>query len=178
MSDLRAATSAGIPPAVMTVHADRLDESQLHGVGRLAPGRVVLGCTRHIEAVAGGLAGREQNVLLCMGDHATDADGRRFACHSRDTDLAVRELMDRRHCSLIGLHGDISVVTDLIAQMDHIRRCHGVVLTRLVLDGAGRLASGDSVRCRDVAEEIAESVDDACATLRFPRPAVVICVES
>ena len=63
----------------------------------------------------------------------------------------------------------------MVAQMDHIRRRHGVVLTRLVLGGGSVLAAADSsVIRRDLAEEIDSSVDDACATLRFPRPVVVI----
>jgi diaminopimelate decarboxylase len=63
----------------------------------------------------------------------------------------------------------------MIAQMDHIRRRHNIVLTRLILGvGDTAPAAAGSVARRDLAEEIDESVDDACATLRFPRPAIVM----
>lgn len=94
--------------------------------------------------------------------------------------------MARRSAALIGLHCDVgtavedfisypAAIGNMIAQMDHIRRRHGVVLTRLILGGGKALTDSDSSAVRrDLAEEIDRAVDDACATLRFPRPVIVM----
>ena len=63
----------------------------------------------------------------------------------------------------------------MIAEMTLIRRHHGAVLTRLGLGGRRCVPSGDwAVELPELASEIDESLDDACATLRFPRPLVVL----
>jgi diaminopimelate decarboxylase len=187
LPELCSAISAGIHPVLVTVHADQFDADGLRRAAELGMGRVVVSCTEQIAWLSGVAAGRTQNVLLRMTDATPVGHGRRqFVFDSNDTDLAVAAVMDSRALTLIGLQCEIGTAADdfvsypaaignMIAQMDHIRRCHGVVLTQLVLGGGTALAAADGsgVR-RDLAEEIDESVDDACATLRFPRPEVVM----
>ena len=63
----------------------------------------------------------------------------------------------------------------MIAEMEHIRHDHGLVPTRLSLGGGRAVPPGDwAVQLPQLATEIDESLDDACATLRFPRPMVVL----
>ena len=63
----------------------------------------------------------------------------------------------------------------MIAEMTHIQRNHRVVLTRLGLGGGRAVPSGDwLVELPQLAAQIDDSLDDACGTLRFPRPLVVL----
>jgi diaminopimelate decarboxylase len=187
MPELYSAISVGIHQALMTVHADQLDTSEIRRVAAVGVGRVVLSNDEHIESLGGVFIGRTQNVLLRMTDAtATDRGWRQFVFDSDDADVAVDAVVSGRSLNLIGLQCEIGTAVDdfvsypaaignMIAQMDHIRRRHGGVLTRLVLGGGSILAAADSsVIRRDLAEEIDASVDDACATLRFPRPVIVI----
>jgi diaminopimelate decarboxylase len=186
LAELYTAISVGIHPVLMTVHADQFAVDEIRRVSAYGVGRVVLSCTEHIASVGTDVAARAQNVLLRMTDATTDRDRRQFVFDSNDADVAVDAVMDRRSLNLIGLQCEVgtavsdfvsypAAIGNMIAQMDHIRRRHGIVLTRLVLAGGSvHAAAGSSVVRRDLAEEIDESVDDACATMRFPRPVVVI----
>lgn len=187
MQELYSAISVGIHPALMTVHADQLDTADMPRLAAVGVGRVVLSRDEHIVSLSDAVVGRTQNVLLRMTDATTtDRARRQFVCDSHDADLAVDAVMERRSLNVTGLQCEVGTAVDdfvsypaaignMVAQMDHIRRRHGVVLTRLVLGGGSVLAAADSsVIRRDLAEEIDESVDDACATLRFPRPSVII----
>ncbi|MCV7178249.1 type III PLP-dependent enzyme domain-containing protein [Mycolicibacterium sphagni] len=187
MPELYSAISVGIHPALMTAHADQLTTSDMRRVAALGVGRVVLSSDDHIVALSGAVVGRTQNVLLRMTDATTtDRAWRQFIFDSNDADFAVDAVIGCRSLNLIGLRCEVGTAVDdfvsypaaignMIAQMDHIRRRHGVVLTQLGLGGGRIINSADeSIVRRDLVEEIDESVDDACATLRFPRPVVVI----
>jgi diaminopimelate decarboxylase len=168
LAELHSAISVGIHPVLMTVHADQLGTGDIRRASAAGVGRVVLSRPEQVTPLR---AKHTQNVLLRMADAATDYSG-----------LAVDAVIGCRSTTLIGLLCEIHTADDfvgcpvaignMIAQMDHIRRRHNIVLTRLVL-GVGEAADSSIVR-RDLAEEIDESVDDACATLRFPRPAIVM----
>ncbi len=191
MPELHSAISVGIHPAFVTVHAERFTAADLGCLSRMGVGRVVVSCTEHIALLGAGSDGHTQQVLLRMTDvAATGNEHRRFHFDSRDADFAVEAIVTRRSLKLIGLQCDVGTAVDdfvsypaaignMIAQMEDIRREHGTVLTRLGLAGGAIATSGDgSVVRQDLAEEIDESVDDACATLRFPRPVVVISAGS
>ncbi|EHB58303.1 Orn/DAP/Arg decarboxylase 2 [Mycolicibacterium rhodesiae JS60] len=173
LAELHSAISVGIHPVLITVHADHLDIGDIRRVAAVGVGRLVLSCPDQTMSLR---AGRSQNVLLRMTDATTPSD--------RDT--AVDTVIGCPSATLIGLLCEIGTTPDgfvscsaavdtMIAQMDHIRRRHNVVLTTLIL-GFGDIGSAldSSVVRRDLAEGIDESVDDACATLRFPRPAIVL----
>lgn len=187
MPELYSAISVGVHPALMTVHADQLDTSDMRRLAAVGVGRVVLSSNEHIMSLSAAAGGRTQNVLLRMTDAATtDRTWRQFAFDSNDADSAVDAVIGCRSLNLIGLHCEVGTAVDdfvsypaaignMIGQMDHIRRRHAVLLTRLGLGGGKIVNSADeSIIRRDLVEEIDESVDDACATVRFPRPVVVI----
>jgi diaminopimelate decarboxylase len=131
-------------------------------------GRVVLSRPEQIKSLQ---ANHTHHVVLRMTEAATNF-----------SDGAADAVIDCRSTTLIGLLCEIGTGTccpvavgNMIAQMDHIRRRRGVLLTRLILGvGDAIPTAGSSVVRRDLAEEIDESVDDACATLRFPRPTIVM----
>ena len=172
LAELHSAIAVGIHPVLMTVHADQLDTVAICRASAIGVGRVVL---THPEQITSLRTKHTQNVLLRMTDTTPNY-----------SDAAVDAVIGCRSTTLIGLLCELGAVADdlvgcpaaignLIAQMDHIRRRHHVVLTRLILGVADAVpAAGSSVVRRDLAEEIDESIDDACATLRFPRPAVVM----
>ena len=170
VAELHSAISVGIHPVLMTVHADQWDTGCIRRASAAGVGRVVVSGPEQIASLR---ARRTQNVLLRMTD----------AAHYPD--IVVDALIECRSTTLIGLLCEIGAPEDVagcpvaignvIAQMDHIRRRHNVVLTRLILGvGDAVETAGSSLVRRDFAEEIDESVDDACATLRFPRPVIVM----
>ena len=63
------------------------------------------------------------------------------------------------------------VVDQLIGQMEHVRRSHGVVLNYLGLTASEDF--GAQAVLSEVATTIDDALDDACARFRFPRPLVV-----
>lgn len=172
LAELHSAISVGIHPVLMTVHADRLDTGDIRRASAAGVGRVVLSRPEQITSLR---TKHTQNVLLRMTGSATNY-----------SDIAVDAVIDCRSTTLIGLLCELGSATDdivgcpaaignMIAAMDHIRRRHNIVLTRLILGiGDTAPAAESSLVRRDLAEEIDESVDDACATLRFPRPAIMM----
>lgn len=152
LAELHSAISVGIHPVLMTVHADRLDIGEVRRASAAGVGRVVLSGPDQIAPLR---TKRRQNVLLRMTT-------------SGDAGAAADAVVRCRSTALIGLICEIDTapvdLVDLIAQMDDIRRRYGIVLTRLIL-GLGSVVASD---------EIDEAVGDACAALRFPRPAIVM----
>ncbi|MDT5163981.1 MAG: diaminopimelate decarboxylase, partial [Mycobacterium sp.] len=68
-----------------------------------------------------------------------------------------------------------AAIGHMITEMTQIRRRDGVVLTRLCLGGGRAVPSGDwAIELPELATQIEQSLDDACATLRYPRPLVVL----
>ena len=157
VAELHSAISVGIHPVLMTVHADELDGGGLRRASAAGVGRVVLSRPEQTRALR---ANHIHHVLLRMPDAATD-----YSDHTANAVLSCRS------AALIGLLCEVggadrcpATIGNMIAQMDQIRRRHNVVLTRLVLCVDGGVA----------AEEIEESIDDACATMRFPRPSIAM----
>lgn len=175
LAELHSAISVGIHPGLMTVHAEQLDGAHIRRARAAGVGRVVLSRPHHVAAFR---PGRTQNVLLRMTDPAP----------GNDSAAAADAVIGCRSTRLIGLSGEIGaaddslvstprLVSDMIAQMDDIRRRHRIVLTRLIVGvGDAVAAEACSVVCRDLAEMIGDSVDDACATMRFPRPVIVLAM--
>lgn len=193
--DIAVAIAAGIHVAHLIVHAEEMTESDLRATVNLSPGLVVVSTMSHIDLVAAAVEHRTQNVFVHVIDGNAPAlvlsDGR-YAFHggfrldSTELDRAVSLLFNCSRLDLIGLHCDVgtyehdyvsypAAIGAVITEMDHIRRQHGLVLMRLGL-GGGVLAPSDdwATEVPELASQIDESLDDACATMRFPRPIVVL----
>jgi len=186
------AIAAGIHPARMTVHADRLTDSELRATANLAPGRVVVSSMSQIELLASTVEHRTQGVVICVTDvnapvlTVAGTEKRGFRFDSTELDRAIKAALAARRLNLLGLHCDVgsaehdfvsypAAIGHMITEMSQIRRHHGVVVTRLGLGGGRAVPSGDwTTELPELASQIDESLDDACAALRYPRPMVVL----
>jgi diaminopimelate decarboxylase len=193
--DIAVAIAAGIDPAQMTVHADGLTESDLRATVSLAPGRIVVSSIAHIDLLAAAVEHRTQAVLARVIDGNAPAlalaDGRYtfhdgFRLDSTELDRVVESLFNYSRLDLVGLYCDVgtyehdfvsypAAIGQLITEMTQIRRQHGVVLPLLGLGGGRAIPSTDwSVALPELASQIDDSLDEACATMRFPRPIIVL----
>ena len=189
--DLAAAIAAGVHLARVTVFADALSQSELQATVNLGVGRVVAGSVQQIETLRSVVAQRAQDVVIRMTDCNTPilavAGGFRF--DSNEADTAISAVLDHEWLNLVGLHCEVSsqdhdfvsypaAIGHMIAEMEQVHRNRDVVLTRLGLGGGRAVPSGDwAVELPQLATQIDESLDDACGTLRFPRPLVVLSAE-
>jgi diaminopimelate decarboxylase len=185
------AIAAGIHPARMTVHADRLSDSELRATANLEPGRVVVNSMSQIDLLASAV-GRTQGVVICVTDvnapvlTVAGTEKRGFRFDSTELDRAIEAVLAAKRLNLLGLHCDVgseendfvsypAAIGHMITEMTQIRRRDGVVLTRLGLGGGRAVPSGDwAIELPELATQIEQSLDDACATLRYPRPLVVL----
>ena len=185
------AIAAGIHPARMTVHADRLSDSELRATANLEPGGVVVNSMSQIELLASAV-GRTQGVVICVTDvnapvlTVAGTEKRGFRFDSTELDRAIEAVLAAKRLNLLGLHCDVgseendfvsypAAIGHMITEMSQIRRHHAVVVTRLGLGGGRAVPCGDwTTELPELASQIDESLDDACATLRYPRPLVVL----
>jgi diaminopimelate decarboxylase len=185
MAELYGAISSGIGPRLITAHTDTLTGAEVQRVASLGVGRVVLGTLGHIDLVGDADDSREQIVLIRMQPRDATPDGAGFVFDSHQADLATTRVLNHGRLNLVGLHCDVgsakddivsfpAAVGDAIAQMEHIRRQRGLLLTCLGIGGGTFFATDDGHPLCELVSRVDESVDDACATLRFPRPVIII----
>ena len=185
MTELYGAIASGIHPRLITAHTDTLTVAEVQRVAGFGVGRVVLGTLGHIDVVGEAHDTREQNVLLRMRPRDAVTGRAGFVFDSHQADFAVGRVLNERRLNLVGLHCDVgsaeddfvsypAAVGDMVAQMEHIRRQRGLLLTCLGIGGGTFFATDDGHPLCELVARVDESVDDACATLRFPRPVVVI----
>ena len=193
--DVAAAFAAGVQPRRLTVYANALGESELRAVVNLGVGRVVAASVQQIELLRSVVAKRAQDVAIQMIDVNTpvlavagagDPVQNGFRFDSNESDRAIAAVLDHEWLNLTGLHCEVgsqdhdfvsypAAIGHMIAEMARVRRNHRVVLTRLGLGGGRAVPSGDwAVELPQLAAQIDDSLDDACGTLRFPRPLVVL----
>jgi diaminopimelate decarboxylase len=193
--ELATAIAAGVQLHRLTLYADALSESELRAAVNLGVGRVVAGSVQQIELLRSTAAKRAQDVVIRMTDlnspvlaitSSDDMGPSGFRFDSTESDTAIAAVLEHEWLNLVGLHCEVgsqdhdfvsypAAIGHIIAEMTHIRRNHGVVLTRLGLGGGRVIPLGDwAVELPQLAEQIDDSLDDACGTLRFPRPLVVL----
>jgi diaminopimelate decarboxylase len=193
--ELATALAAGVRLQRLTLYADALSESELHAAVNLGIGRVVVASVKQIELLRSVVAKRAQDVVIRMTDFNTpvtsiagvpDRVPVGFRFDSNESDTAIAAVLDHEWLNLVGLHCEVgshdhdfvsypAAIGHMIAEMTQVRRNHRVVLTRLGLGGGRAVPSGDwLVELPQLAEQIDDSLDDACGTLRFPRPLVVL----
>jgi diaminopimelate decarboxylase len=168
-----------------------MTDSELRATANLEPGRMVVSSMSQIDLLACAV-GRTLGVFVSVTDvnapvltvARTKKCGFRF--DSMELDRAVETVLAARRLNLIGLHCEVgseendfvsypAAIGHMITEMTQIRRHDGVVLTRLGLGGGRAVPSGDwAIELPGLASQIDESLDDACATLRYPRPLAVL----
>ena len=179
--DLAIAVAAGIHPLRLRLFADWMSESDLRVAARLGIGVIRVSSMTHIETLAAEDC-RRHGIVVCLSDGTTGG----FRFDSLELDNAIGAVVAGNRFNLIGLHCDVgsqlhefisypAAVGHMIFEMDRIRRHHGIVLTRLGVGGGRAVPQGDwAVALPERSTQIEQSLDDACATLRFPRPLVVL----
>lgn len=193
--ELAVAIAAGIHPGRLTVHADTMRDSELRATVTLGPGRIVVSSNEQIELLASVAEQRTQGVVVRVTDvnapdlsvvGGGDSFHRGFPFDTAEMDHAIGSIVDEPRLNLVGLHCEVgsqehdfisypAAIGHMITEMAHIRRTQCVMLTRLGLGGGRAVPAGDwAVELPQLATEIDESLDDACATMRFPRPLVVL----
>lgn len=193
--ELATAIAAGVHLPRLIVYADELRKSDLHAAVDLGVGRVVAGSVQQIDLLRSVVTQRTQDVVIRMTDvnapvlASADADDgvpRGFRFDSNESDIAIAAVLDHEWLNLVGLHCDVgshdhdfvsypAAIGHMIAEMTQVDRNHGVVMTRLGLGGGRAVPSGDwAIELPELGAQIDESLDDACGTLRFPRPLVVL----
>lgn len=190
-ADIAGVVAASIPFSHVTVFADGLGESELRAAANLGFGHIVAGTVQQIEILRSVVV-QQQDVVIRMSDASvamralTGAVPCGFRFDSNESDAAMAAVVGHDRLNLVGLHCDIGTGDDdfisypaaigqMIAEMTQVRHDHGVLLTRLGL-GCGRIIPPVTwaAELQRIATEIDESLDDACGTLRFPRPLVVL----
>lgn len=183
--ELGIALAAGVLPMRMTVHAGGLKTNELlFCTSSLGVGRVLIDSECQIEQLASA-SGRKQRVLVGV---TRRGEGVGFGFDTHDAAEAYSAVLDCRRLDLVGLYSEVgsdehhflsypAAIGDMLAEMTQIRRDHGVVLTRIGLGGHGFTFGDGSGDLADVAASVDETLDDACATLRFPRPVVTVLAE-
>jgi diaminopimelate decarboxylase len=193
--DVAAAFAAGVQLRRLTVYANALGESELRAVVNLGVGRVVVATVQQVELLRSVVAKRAQDVVIQMTDVNTpvlavaaagDSVQSGFRFDSNESDIAIAAVLDHEWLNLLGLHCEVgsqdhdfvsypAAIGHMIAEMTQVRQNHSLVLTRLGLGGGRAVPSGDwAVELPQLAAQIDDSLDDACGTLRFPRPLVVL----
>ncbi|MEN3219935.1 LysA protein [Mycolicibacterium porcinum] len=168
--DLATAIGTGIHPMRLVVHADGFSGDELvFCSANLGVGRVVADTPEQIQLlVSCAVRHRRQRVIL----GATTAD-------------RVTAVLNGPRLDLVGVYREIDsgkdgftwateMVGDVIAEMADIRKTHAVVLTRVWLGGGELGFDPGPDDLAELSRVIEMTVDDACATLRFPRPVVVV----
>jgi diaminopimelate decarboxylase len=183
--ELGVALAAGVLPMRMTVHAGGLNANELlFCTGSLGVGRVVVDSEYQIQQLASA-RGRKQRVLVGV---TRRGEGGGFGFDTHEATEAYGTVLDCPRLDLVGLYSEIgpdehhflsypAAIGDMLAEMTQIRRDHGVVLTRIGLGGSGFVLGDGAGDLADVATAVDETLDDACATLRFPRPVVTVLAE-
>ena len=193
--ELAVAIAAGVHLRRLTLFPDRLSESEFRAAVNLGVGRVVAGSFQQVELLRSVVAKQAQDVVVRMTDVNTpalavaggaDLVRMGFRFDSNESDAAIAAVLDHEWLNLVGLHCEVgsqdddfvsypAAVGHMIAEMAQVRRNHGVVLTRLGLGGGRVVPSGDwAVELPQIAAQIDDALDDACGTMRFPRPLIVL----
>lgn len=187
--ELGIAIANGIQPARIIAHGDALCETELRCATNLGVGRMIVGTLAQI-AFLGACTARVQAVLVRMTDPSAPNGAPEFGfpVFTPAADTAIGAVLGQHQLTLAGLHVKVgpdehacisypAAVGKMIAEMDQIWHQHGMVLRGLGLDC--EVWDGDrDAGLRQLAAGIDETVAQACANLRFPRPGILLSTGS
>lgn len=193
--ELAMAIAAGVQLKRLALYPDALSDAELHAAVNLGVGRIVAGSVQQIELLRSAVAKRAQDVVIRMTELSTpilvlagvgDGGPSGFRFDSNESDTAIAAVLDHEWLNLVGLHCEVgsqdhdfvsypAAIGHMIAEMTDVRRRHGVELTRLGLGGGRAVPAGDwTAELPELVRQIDGSLDDACATMRYPRPLAVL----
>lgn len=166
--ELRLALGAGLPAA--RVAAQCPDATTVEAAMAAAVGRFVIGSWAEVMLLANRQAATPR-VLIDV----TEAPGERLAASV--VAMSRLDVVGLR-CRIGGDTADAAdAVRGMIEQMARLRRAHGVIMTRACLSGFGR-GGAESDELRQSVHELQLTVEEACAQLRYPRPALVLSLDA
>ncbi len=166
-SELQLTLDAGLPAS--RVAAQCGDVETVEGAVAAGVGRFVLGGWSDVMLLAGRASSHRVVVDV------TERTGERLAA----------SVMSMGRLDVVGLRCSVSggeaeageAVRRMISQMARLRRMHGVILTRVCLSGYGR-GDADSGELRRGVLGLQLAAEEACASLRYPRPALVLSLHA
>lgn len=169
--ELALVLAAGIPAQRIVMHDDGITAAPIRRAVNVGVGRLVLKCCQQV-GVLEACAGRSPRVMLDVTTECVDG--------------AVDAVLARPRLNLIGFQARLrrdapcpayaETAVEMISRMAHVRREHGVILTRISLSGGAILSDRTTAPTvlRGLAAELDDAFDDACARYRFPRPALML----
>ncbi|MCK0172891.1 MULTISPECIES: decarboxylase [Mycobacteriaceae] len=165
---LRLALEAGLPAARLAAQCP--DVSTVEAAMTAAVGRFVIGSWTEVMLIAHRPAATARVVV-----DVTEATGERLAASV--VGMGRLDVVGLR-CRMRGDDDDAAAaVGAMVEQMARLRRAHGVIMTRACLSGFGR-CDADPAALRDGVHQLQLAVEDACAELRYPRPALVLSLDA
>lgn len=165
-SELSLALDAGLPAArvaALCADVEAVEAAVAAGVGRF-----VIDEWSKVMLLAGRPAARHRVVV-----DVTSASGERLAA----------SVVSLGRLDVVGLRCSVSeddaedAVHRMVEQMARLRRRHEVILTRVCLSGYGR-GDADPQELRRGVLGLQLAVEEACARLRYPRPALVLSLQA
>jgi hypothetical protein len=168
VSELQMTLRAGLPAA--RVAAQCRDIEAVEAAVDAGVGRFVLGGWAEVLLLAGRQAATHRVVV-----DVSEPSGERLAA----------SVMSMGRLDVVGLRCGVGgseasaadAVRRMIEQMARLRRKHGVILTRACLSGYGRDAV-DPQELRRGVHRLQLAAEEACADLRYPRPALVLSLDA
>lgn len=165
--ELRVALQAGLPAS--RVAAQCRDVEAVEAAVSAAVGRFVIGEWSEVLLLAGRPDGAHRVVV-----DVTEPTGERLA--SSVMSMGRLDVVGLR-CGVAGEAEARDAVRRMIEQMARLRSKHGVILTRACLSGYGRGDAGPEELRRGV-HHLQLAAEEACARLRYPRPALVLSLHA
>ena len=195
--ELAIAIANGIHPGRIVVHGDNLYDPELRCAANVGVGRVIVDSASQAEFLASCSENRTHSVLIRTTDPGLRSSwevmeanrgtplGASSAPNNADpieVVLAHRRLNLEGLDARIGLHEGAFVsctaaIGHMIAEMARVRGQHAIVLTQLGLH-IDLPVRDSEIALRSLADRIGATLDDACTTMRFPRPRVLLSLDS
>ncbi|WP_422745164.1 decarboxylase [Mycobacterium sp. WMMD1722] len=165
---LRLALATGLP--AVRVAAQCPDVLTVEAAMAAPVGRFVISSRAEVMLLANRQAATPRVVV-----DVTESAGERLAASV--VGMARLDVVGLR-CRVGGQDDDAAdAVRAMVEQMARIKRAHGVIMTRACLSGFGR-GGADSAELRDGVHQLQLTVEEACAELRYPRPALVLSLDA
>jgi len=153
------ALSAGIAPVRVIFHCASATGRTLYDALSLGVGQFIVD-SENAAAMLGACAERPQHVLV---DVTSGAPGWLF-----------KAVLAEERLTMTGLYSELGYPEDgvlrMLEHLSDVRSRHGMLVSRIGI----AIRGGHSSPVEAVAERVVKALDDGCARLRLPRPALTV----
>lgn len=194
--ELAIAVANGIHPGRIVVHGDSLCDPELRCAANVGVGRVILDSASEVDFLALCSEKRAHGVLIRATDPGlrsswdvieSNGSARMGASPAPATDHAIAAVLRHRRLCLLGLDARIGLhegafvscmaaIGHLISEMARVRAQHAILLRQLGLHIDLPFKDSD-IALKSLADRISAALNDACATMCFPRPRVLLSLD-